>query len=109
MIARDRLDQLKEHFGEFIHRADLPADNRLFVWVDPAVVKGICEYIFHDLDARYVITIGADDRPYSGHFLVAHDFAFDDDHVLGSILSHLPAETPEVDSIADLVPAASWA
>jgi len=109
MIARERLDQLKAKFGPAILRADLPAENRLFVVVEPSAVKVVCQYVFRDLDARYVITIGADDRPYSGKFLVAHDFAFDRDHVLCSILVYLPAASPRIDSISEVVPAASWA
>ncbi len=86
MIARDRLEQLRLKFGAAIQRADFPADNRLFVHVEPAAVKSMCQYIFRDLDARYVISIGVDDRPYSSHFLVAHNFAFDPDHLLCSVL-----------------------
>ena len=103
MVARERLDQLKEKFGPAIVRADLPGDDRLFVIVEPPSVKQVCRYVFRDLDARYVISIGADDRPYSGQFLVAHDFAFDRDHVLCSILTYLPAEAPRIDSISDVV------
>src|SRR5208283_3206757 len=104
-----QLVQLKEKFGPAIQRADLPDDNCLFVFVEPSAVKDICRYIFRDLDARYVISIGADDRPFSGSFLVAHDFAFDQDHLLCSILTHLPADNPRVDSISCEIPAANWA
>ncbi|MGE5724981.1 MAG: NADH-quinone oxidoreductase subunit C [Acidobacteriota bacterium] len=109
MIARERLNQLREKFDSAILRADLPSDGQLFVWVQPAAVKELCRYLFHDLDARYVISIGADDRPYSGGFVVAHDFAFDQDHVLCSVLTQLPAESPRIESIAGVVPAANWA
>jgi Ni,Fe-hydrogenase III large subunit/Ni,Fe-hydrogenase III component G len=109
MLARDRLDQLKEKFGPAIQRADLPADNRLFVVVDLPWVKQVCRYLFRNLDARYVISIGADDRPFSGQFMVAHDFAFDQDHVLCSVLVYLPADDPKIESISDVIPAASWA
>jgi Ni,Fe-hydrogenase III large subunit/Ni,Fe-hydrogenase III component G len=109
MIARARLEQLKAKFGPAIQRADLPSDHRLFVYVEPLSIKAICAYLFRDLDARYVISIGADDRPFSGSFLVAHDFAFDQDHLLCSVLTHLPADSARVDSISDVVPAASWA
>ena len=60
MIARERLNQLKEKFGPAIQRADLPGDSRLFVFVEPNALKAICQYIFRDLDARYVISIGLD-------------------------------------------------
>jgi Ni,Fe-hydrogenase III large subunit/Ni,Fe-hydrogenase III component G len=109
MVARDRLNQLKAKFGAAILRADLPADNRLYVFVEPRAIKPVCQHLFRDLDARYVISIGADDRPYSGQFLVAHNFAFDRDHLLCSVLTHLPADNPRLDSIAGVVPAANWA
>ena len=82
MDARERLNQLKEKFGPAILRADLPNDSRLFVYVDPSALKAVCRYVFRDLDARYVISIGVDDRPFSGNFLVFHDFAFDKDKIL---------------------------
>ncbi|HEU5334780.1 MAG TPA: NADH-quinone oxidoreductase subunit C [Terriglobales bacterium] len=109
MIARERLNQLKDRFDGALVRADLPSDRQLFVWMQPDAVKDVCRHIFHDLNARYVVSIGADDRPFSGGFLVAHDFAFDSDHILCSILTHLPAEDPKIASISGVVPAANWA
>ena len=109
MIARERLNQLKEKFDSAVVRADLPSERQLFVWVQPAAVKEVCQYVFRDLDARYVISIGADDRPFSGGFVVAHDFAFDKDHVLCSVLAQLPGDEPRIESISGVVPAANWA
>jgi Ni,Fe-hydrogenase III large subunit/Ni,Fe-hydrogenase III component G len=109
MDARARLNQLKEKFGSQILRADFPNDRRLYVYVEPEALKAICRYVFRDLDARYVISVGADDRPYSGNFMVYHDFAFDKDKILSSIIVQLPADNPKVDSISDIVPGANWA
>ncbi len=44
-----------------------------------------------------------------GGFLVAHNFAFDRDHLLCSLLTQVPADDPRIDSISDLVPGANWA
>jgi Ni,Fe-hydrogenase III large subunit/Ni,Fe-hydrogenase III component G len=109
MPARERLIALKERFGPAIQRADLPDDGRLHVFVEPASLKAVCRHVFQDLGARYVTTIAADDRPYSGRFLVVHDFAFDADRLLTSIATLLPADCPRVDSIYEDVPAAGWA
>jgi len=109
MIAREMFEEFKARFGPLIQRADLPSDRRLFVFVDRSAVKYVCQHIFRELDARYVASIGADDRPFSGKFLVAHNFAFDHDHLLCSVLSYLPPDDPKIDSISDMVPAASWA
>jgi Ni,Fe-hydrogenase III large subunit/Ni,Fe-hydrogenase III component G len=109
MIALYRLKELREEFGAAIQRADCPNDHRLFLFVDPADVKRVCRHIFRDLDARYVISIGSDDRPFSGSFMVAHNFAFDKDHLLCSVLASLPPDNPRIDSISGVVPAANWA
>ena len=109
MTAREILNQLQARCGAAILRSDLPGDDRLHVFVEPSAIKEVCRHLFRGLDARYVISIGADDRPFTGSYLVAHDFAFDRDHVLCSVITHLPADDPKVDSISDVVPAANWA
>ena len=109
MIAREKLNLLKAKFGERIQRADLPDERRLFVFVEPAAIKEVCRHLFSELNGRYITSIGADDRPFSGNFLVAHDFALDRDRLLCSVLAYLPADAPKVDSISEVVPAASWA
>jgi Ni,Fe-hydrogenase III large subunit/Ni,Fe-hydrogenase III component G len=109
MNAREKLDQLKAGFGSAIRRVDLPSDRCLFVFVETSALKAVCRHVFRVMDARYVTSIGADDRPFSGTFLVAHNFAFDRDHLLCSILAHIPPDHPQVESISDVVPAANWA
>jgi Ni,Fe-hydrogenase III large subunit/Ni,Fe-hydrogenase III component G len=107
--ARAVLFRIKEKFDGTIDRVDITGRSRLFLFIAPSKVKEVCRYIFRDLDARYVISIGMDDRPWSGKFLVAHDFAFDKDHVLASVLVPVSAEDPKIDCISDIVPAANWA
>ena len=109
MIAREVFEEFKARFGPLIQRADLPSDRRLFVYVDRSAVQYVCQHIFRELDARYVASIGSDDRPFSGTFLLAHNFAFDKDQVLCSVLTQLPENDLRIDSITNMVPAASWA
>jgi len=109
MPARNVLNQIKDKFEPSILRVDIPSDNRLYLYVTPGVVLDLCSYVFRDLDARYVISIGIDDRPYSGQFTVAHNFGFERENVLCSILVNLPADEPVIDSISPQVPAANWA
>ena len=109
MIARERLNQIREKFGSALLRADLPDDRHLFAFVERTAIKAVCKYLFRDLDARYIISIGVDDRPFSGAFLVAHNFSFDKDHVICSLLVSVPPDDPKIDSITNEVPAANWA
>lgn len=109
MSARDRLQHLKERFGPALLRADLPSEQRLYLHVNPGIVREICRYLFRDLDARYVISIGADDRAWTGKFTVAHNFAFDAEHLLVSVLTQLCGDRPTIESITRDIPAAGWA
>jgi Ni,Fe-hydrogenase III large subunit/Ni,Fe-hydrogenase III component G len=109
MSAHAILSRITQHFPAAIQRTDIPENGRLFLYVDPTAIRELCRYVFRDLDARYVVSVGLDDRPVSGSFVVAHDFAFDQAHVLCSIATSVPAAAPRVESIADVVPAANWA
>lgn len=109
MSAPSILHQIGRQFAAAIQRTDIPESGRLLLYVEPQALREICRYVFREMDARYVISIGLDDRPVSGKFLVAHDFAFDRAGVLLSILAYLSDTPPRVESIADLVPAAGWA
>lgn len=109
MPARQVLTLLKQRFNGVINRVDLPEDNRLLLYTGRESIQELCRFIFRDLDARYVISIGIDDRPYSGGFQVAHNFAFEKEHVLTSVICQLPAEDPRIASISPDVPAANWA
>jgi Ni,Fe-hydrogenase III large subunit/Ni,Fe-hydrogenase III component G len=109
MAAHTILDRITRQFPGAVQRTDIPRDGRLFLYVEPQSLRELCRYVFRELDARYVTSIGLDDRPVSGSFLVAHDFALDREGVLCSILAALPGGAPRVDSIAEVVPAANWA
>ncbi len=109
MPARQVLNSIKQRFNGVIHRVDMPDDSRLLLYAARESVPDLCRFIFRDLDARYVISIGIDDRPYSGGFQVAHNFAFEKDHVLTSVICDLPADDPKIGSISPDVPAANWA
>ena len=108
MSANDILNTIKKKFGEVIFRTDIPAENRLFLYVESSAVKALCKYVFRDLDARYCVSIGIDDRAFSGDFIVSHDFAFDRENLLVSVMVNVPAADPSVDCISDVVPGANW-
>jgi len=109
MPAREKLNLLKKEFGSALLRADVPSDHLLFIYVEASAIQAICRHLFRVLDARYVISIGADNRPYSGKFLVSHHFAFDAEDLFCGLLVELPGEDPVIDSISNDVPAANWA
>jgi len=109
MRTIERLKALQERFGSDIRRVDVPAPTRLFVFFPRERVRDVCQFLFEEWQGRYVVSVGVDDRPYSGHFLVGHHFAFDADHLLTSFLFEIPGDDPSIPSIADIIPGAGWA
>ncbi len=108
MKSRELLDKIIARFGTALLRSDLTDDARLFAWVKRESLKDVAQYMFRDLDARYCVGIGIDDRDLSGGFLVSHDFALDKDAILVSLIVPLPADNPTIPSISDIIPAAGW-
>lgn len=109
MNSVEIVNKLKEKFGQAIRRSDIPGNGRFYIQVAPDSIKDICDSVFNEFQARYITSIGADERPYSGDYLVAHNFAFDRDNLLCSIQARLKTESPKLPSISQVVPAANWA
>jgi Ni,Fe-hydrogenase III large subunit/Ni,Fe-hydrogenase III component G len=108
MKARELLDKLDQRFAAAIIRTDIPQDNRLVVYVRRESLRDFADFVFRTLDARYCVGIGIDDRECSGTYLVSHDFAFDQDNILFSLMVPIPADNPVLPSIGDIIPAAGW-
>jgi len=108
MKAREIVDKLDDRFAEAIVRSDIPNDSRLIVYVRRESVKDVAKYVFRDLDARYCVGIGIDDRENSGGYMVSHDFALDRENILMSLVVPLSADDPVLPSISEIVPAAGW-
>ena len=108
MGSRDILNKIRVSYGASITRADIPAENRLLLFVKPDSVKTLANYVFRDLEGRYCVGIGMDDRPYSGDFLVFHNFALDRENVFVSLIVPVPASDPKLPCISDTIPAANW-
>lgn len=108
MNSHTYLNRIKEKFAAGVLRIDMPGADRLLLHIQPAQMRLLCQFIFRDLDARYVVSIGVDDRPFSGDFLVLHNFAFDRERLLVSVIVNVSASAPRVESISDIIPAANW-
>lgn len=100
---------LRNRFGNKIRRTDICRDRRFYINVDSDCLKDVCKVIFRDLDARFITSIGVDERQYNGGFLVAHNFAFDSWKLLCSLQTNVDGDSPSVQSITDIVPASNWA
>jgi len=74
-----------------------------------SALKAVCRYVFRDLDARYVISIGADDRPYSATSWSSMTLPSTRTRSWQHHHNGFPADNPNVDCISRHNPRRNWA
>lgn len=79
--------------------------RRLYVEIDPGEIRNISRELFANLKFRFVIASAV--QTIAG-FQILYHFSLDETGLILSLRVKLGKETPEVDSISDLVPAADW-
>jgi Ni,Fe-hydrogenase III large subunit/Ni,Fe-hydrogenase III component G len=91
----------------FVEARDIPPD---LTWVRVARgdLRAAARAVKEELNGRFLISVGTDQRPANGGFGVAHIFALDAEHWYVGIACDVGEEDPTVDSITDVVPGASW-
>ncbi len=79
--------------------------RRVYVEVEPGALREVARELFADLGFRFAIASGV--HTLEG-FQILYHFSLDKTGLILSLRVKLGREDPEVDSIADLVPAADW-
>lgn len=94
--------------GALLSTKQPQADTLHFV-VDRKAMRSVADGLFHQLQARFLISVGTDKRPLSGDFGIVHVFSLDRAHVYVLLESPIPEDDLRVDSITPVVPGADWA
>jgi Ni,Fe-hydrogenase III component G len=82
------------------------AGNRIFLPCESEKVYKVCQFLFDELGLRFVISTGVDAEHC---FEVLHHFANDESGCFVTVKAIIrDRETPELDSIAPLIPGAEW-
>ncbi len=110
MNSKELVENLKGKFGEKIIKSEEKIKNQINLWIKKENVKDICNHIFYDLKARFVITAGTDYREKEDNqFLVSHVFSLADEHIY--LIVHCPVQEDklEINAISQKIPASGWA
>ena len=83
--------------------------NQLQVNVDANVLPRIVGYVFNDLKARLITTVGTDRTPDTGWYEISYIFSFDWDNIILSITVEIDPEHPVVESVTPIIAGANWA
>jgi Ni,Fe-hydrogenase III large subunit/Ni,Fe-hydrogenase III component G len=102
-------ERLLERLDGALREVSTPAPGRLYVTIDREAVMSATRLLFEELEARYVISVGADRRAAGHGFEALHCFAFDPQHLRCVVRVPLDPARPALPSITPIVPGASWA
>jgi len=99
------IESIKERFSEEIIEFEEKSKTRYYILIDRKDVLKLVNFIFNDLQARFIIETGLDTP--EGIEILYH-FSFDKLGKVVSIRTLLPREKPEVESISLIIKGAQW-
>lgn len=86
-----------------------PQADTLHFTIDKSVMRTVVDGLIHDLQARFLISVGTDKRSISGDFAVLHLFSLDQDHLYVLLEAPVSESDLRIDSITQVIPGADWA
>jgi len=105
-MQQNELDTRLSQIQDKLLGIDRRADSRVFLPCEAEHVYEICRWLFDELGLRFVISTGIDAEDC---FEVLHHFSNDESGCIVTVKAFVrDRESPELDSIAPLIPAAEW-
>lgn len=105
MAKRDVIEELKERIGEKILKWEEKPPKRYYLTIRREDILEVARFIFKKQGARFIIESGVD-APRA--IEVLYHFSFDKPNKIITLRVLLPKDGCEVESIAPLIPGASW-
>jgi Ni,Fe-hydrogenase III large subunit/Ni,Fe-hydrogenase III component G len=102
------VEKLKEKFQERLLSIKQARPGRYFIAVKSEDIVPICAYLFHQLDARFLISAATDLRQSEGVFQVSHIFSQDQEKIWLTLQTKLEPDHPVLESLTPEVPGANW-
>ena len=100
-----KLKSIKDKFTDRILGFYEKSPKRYYISIDNDDLLEFVEYIFKELNFRYMIETGLDTP--SGIEILYH-FAFDKEEVVVTLKTLLDKDKPQIESISSVVPGAKW-
>ena len=109
MSSNGKIGKLRETFGSELRSIQERVPGKVYFEVAPRALAPVCQYLYRELGARFLITTGLDVREERGGFDVAHIFSLDKEQAFVVVTANVAADQPRVEAITPQVPAAAWA
>lgn len=108
MTHKELTCKLMKHLGK-AGPAIAVAGNRLLVKVKAEDLPTLVNYVFNQLGARLITTVGTDRTPVTGNYEVSYLFSFDRDDLFLSLKVEVDPANPVIESVTPIIPGADWA
>jgi Ni,Fe-hydrogenase III large subunit/Ni,Fe-hydrogenase III component G len=95
--------------GNALMSVTQPQADTLYFAIDKSAMRTVVDGLVHELQARFMISVGTDKRPLAGNFTVLHLFSLDRDHLYIVLEAPVSENDLRIDSITQVVPGADWA
>lgn len=109
MLTQKFLRGLPERFPQILQNLQEHVPGQYLITLPREEMPKVAKYAVNELGARFVISVGTDQRDKTGDFGISHVLALDEEKQFIILHSNLPADDPRIESITPDVPAANWA
>jgi Ni,Fe-hydrogenase III component G len=105
-MTQDELDTRLTEIEDRLMGIERKASNRIYLLCEAENVVAVCQFLFEELDLRFVISTGVDAEHC---FEVLHHFSNDESGSVVTVKAFIrDRESPEIESITPLIPGAEW-
>ncbi len=104
-MKEDVVKEIKKKFSEGIKDFQEKSKKRVYFTIDKKDLLGVIEYLFNNLEARFITETGLDTR--AGIEILYH-FSFDELDKIVTIRTLLDRKKPEVESVVSIIKGAEW-
>jgi Ni,Fe-hydrogenase III large subunit/Ni,Fe-hydrogenase III component G len=108
-FAAEVQQAVADGIGEGLLQAKALQPDLLWLDVDPAQLRAAARVVKEELGARFLVTVGIDQRPLGQGYGIVHLFSFDTQHLFAALDCAVAEGEERIDSITPLIPGASWA
>ena len=82
--------------------------DTLWFLIDPCQVRAAARMLTEELESRFLVTVGIDQRPLEGGYGIVHLFSMDRDNLFVALDCSVAEGEERIDSITPLIPGAGW-
>lgn len=104
-MKEDVVKEIKKVFSKRIIDFQEGSKKRIYLTVDKKDLLKVIEYLFNNLEARFITETGLDTR--AGIEILYH-FSFDELDKIVTIRTLLDRKKPEVESVVSIIKGAEW-